>query len=156
MAANDESAVTPFTSAMTAGLEPLSPLGAGSNYHDWEFAIRAIVMGAEYLPVLLRKKEDSLSEAVWTHQNNSLCSLLMRYCHVKKYVFLHPHEGNAAKMWQALKAVEPHFDIIEQLSDCLRSLTANLLTVDEIVCAAIGASLPQDWNAPIAPLNIKI
>ncbi|KAG0150347.1 hypothetical protein CROQUDRAFT_88143 [Cronartium quercuum f. sp. fusiforme G11] len=60
------SAVTPFTSAMTSGLEPLSPPGSGSNYHDWEFAIRAIVMGAGYLPVLLGKKEDLVPQAVWT------------------------------------------------------------------------------------------
>ncbi|KAG0152170.1 hypothetical protein CROQUDRAFT_23290, partial [Cronartium quercuum f. sp. fusiforme G11] len=85
------------------GLEPLCPPGASSNYHDWEFAICAVVMGAEYLSVPLGKREEMVSQAVWTCQNNLLCSLLMHYCHIKNYVFLCPHKGNAAKMWQALK-----------------------------------------------------
>ncbi|KAG0150348.1 hypothetical protein CROQUDRAFT_38460, partial [Cronartium quercuum f. sp. fusiforme G11] len=31
-------------------------------------------------------------------------SLLMRYSNVKNYIFLRLHKGNAAKMWEALKA----------------------------------------------------
>ncbi|KAG0145762.1 hypothetical protein CROQUDRAFT_133554 [Cronartium quercuum f. sp. fusiforme G11] len=55
--------ITCFTLAMMAGLKPLPPPGAGSDYHDWEFAICTVVMGAEYLPVLLGKKEDTVSQA---------------------------------------------------------------------------------------------
>ncbi|KAG0148089.1 hypothetical protein CROQUDRAFT_132090 [Cronartium quercuum f. sp. fusiforme G11] len=143
------SAVTPFTSAMTAGLKPLSPPGAGSKlsrlgiYHPCHCHGCRVSSGPTW-----KEGQISLSGSL-DMPKNLLCSLLMRYCNVKNYVFLHPHEGNAAKMWEALKAghqdqsvrakmlllqniptaqpindqVKPHLNVIKQLADQLQSLT---------------------------------
>ncbi|KAG0144516.1 hypothetical protein CROQUDRAFT_672298 [Cronartium quercuum f. sp. fusiforme G11] len=59
---------------MTFGLEQLSPPGEGSNYHDWEFAIRGVVMDAEYFPVLKGERVDHIPASAWERSNSLLCS----------------------------------------------------------------------------------